>query len=79
MVLYIGIIRTMHARLLALDIRLLSFEAHIAQNMLLMKWHTSSYRDHLNQLAGIVKSMDRIRQEYADSQFDDRNLKRKTQ
>lgn len=63
MIVYIGVIRAMNARLLALDICLLSCEAHVAQNMLSMHWHAIWYRDHVKQLAAIIKLMDRIGQE----------------
>ena len=65
MVLNIDALRAMNARFLALDIRLMSCEAHIMQNLLLIKGQMFWYRDHLKKLEVIVKSMDRIGRPHA--------------
>ena len=65
MVLNIDALRAMNTRILALDIRLMSCEAHIMQNLVLIKGQMFWYRDHLKKLEAIVKSMDRIGRSYA--------------
>jgi hypothetical protein len=69
MVLNIDALRAMNARLLALDVRLMSCEAHMMQNLLLIKGQMFWYRDHLKNLEAIVKSMDRIGRPHARERY----------